>query len=262
MPQNPLAGLSRYINVDYREPDESVVDSIFGTYAERMDRDITKANLQLERDKLKYNADLDQQKYNQGRIDNARKNLMDDIIGTRGAMKGLPAYQIDAAVQKIIPMYSDTLGVDESNKVYESSHTDGVDMGEDYIAASKNNHEIIQRANSGEITTGAQLVAENAKINRQGDQIQVWDTKRNQLASELLNNDPALKEKRYSAYGVYNDTKELYDDHQAVRDNNLKTIGMHKSQEGIDWTLDEYDVQVLPQRWGKCAEGFIKNNKN
>ncbi len=26
--------------------------------------------------------------------------------------------------------------------------------------------------------------------------------------------------------------------------------------------LDEYDVQVLPQRWGKCAEGFIKNNKN
>ena len=25
--------------------------------------------------------------------------------------------------------------------------------------------------------------------------------------------------------------------------------------------LDEYDVQVLPQRWGKCAEGFIKGNK-
>ena len=25
--------------------------------------------------------------------------------------------------------------------------------------------------------------------------------------------------------------------------------------------LDEYDVQVLSQRWGKCSEGFIKDNK-
>ena len=25
--------------------------------------------------------------------------------------------------------------------------------------------------------------------------------------------------------------------------------------------LDEYEVQILPQRWGKCSEGFIKNNK-
>ena len=25
--------------------------------------------------------------------------------------------------------------------------------------------------------------------------------------------------------------------------------------------LDEYDVQILPQRWGKCSEGFIKGNK-
>ena len=26
--------------------------------------------------------------------------------------------------------------------------------------------------------------------------------------------------------------------------------------------LDEYDVQILSQRWGKCSEGFIKNNKD
>lgn len=269
MPQNPLAGLSRYINVDYREPDESVIDSIFGTYAERMDRDITKANLQLGRDKLKYNADLEQQKYKQGRIDKARQNLMDDIIGTRGAMKGLPAYQIDAAVQKIIPLYSDILGVDESNKVYESSHTDGVDMGEDYVSASKNNYEIIQRAEHGEITTGAQLITENAKINRKGDQTQDWDTTRNQIAIKLLNDDPALKEARYSAFGVYHDTKRLYDDHQTVRDNNLRTIGMHKSQEGIDWTLDEYDVQnqsvktsraTVLERVGKIHDPNINKN--
>ena len=25
--------------------------------------------------------------------------------------------------------------------------------------------------------------------------------------------------------------------------------------------LDEYEVQILPQRWGKCSEGFIKKNK-
>ena len=25
--------------------------------------------------------------------------------------------------------------------------------------------------------------------------------------------------------------------------------------------LDEYEIQILPQRWGKCSEGFIKKNK-
>ena len=25
--------------------------------------------------------------------------------------------------------------------------------------------------------------------------------------------------------------------------------------------LDEYEIQILSQRWGKCPEGFIKNNK-
>ena len=25
--------------------------------------------------------------------------------------------------------------------------------------------------------------------------------------------------------------------------------------------LDEYDVQILSQRWGKCSEGFIENNE-
>ena len=45
MASNPLAGLSRYINVEYDEPETNVVDSIFGTYAQRMDRDIAKVNV-------------------------------------------------------------------------------------------------------------------------------------------------------------------------------------------------------------------------
>ena len=24
--------------------------------------------------------------------------------------------------------------------------------------------------------------------------------------------------------------------------------------------LDKFDIQILPQRWGKCAEGFLSDN--
>ncbi len=230
MPQNPLAGLSRYINVDYREPDESVVDSIFGTYAERMDRDITKANLQLERDKLKYNADLDQQKYNQGRIDKARQNLMDDIIGTRGAMKGLPAYQIDAAVQKIIPMYSDILGVDESNKVYESSHTDGVDMGEDYIAASKNNYEIIQTLDrAGEITTAKGLVDLDNKFVFSADQGGAYNSARNKRAKEVLISDRDISLAWDEAFENHDSYDKAYPRKLIEKEQIEKELGIHKT---------------------------------
>ena len=88
MASNPLAGLSRYINVEYDEPETNVVDSIFGTYSERMDRDIAKANIGLERERLRYNADLAQTQQQQRRIDTGRRNLNTDIINTLNVTKG------------------------------------------------------------------------------------------------------------------------------------------------------------------------------
>ena len=90
MATNPLAGLSRYINVRYREPKESVVDSIFGSFSERTDREIVKANLELERERLRGNADLAQRRYNQERLDKGRKHLHTERINTVKVTNGWP----------------------------------------------------------------------------------------------------------------------------------------------------------------------------
>jgi len=235
MPRNPLEGLSRYINVDYREPDESVVDSIFGTYAERMDRDITKANLQLERDRLKYNADLAEQKYQQGRTDRARQNLVNDIQGTWTSMKDKPYWMIENQLSGIGSAYVDILGQDDVNSIMSRHNELEPGKRDGYGAASKNNYEIIQTlGNQGEITTAKGLIDLDNKFVFSADQGGVYNSARNIRAKTVLTSDRDMALAWDEVSMNHNSYDKAYPKQLVIKAQIEKDLGIHKSSSEDD----------------------------
>lgn|GEM_PF-3729590 len=235
MPRNPLEGLSRYINVDYREPDESVVDSIFGTYAERMDRDITKANLQLERDRLKYNADLAEQKYQQGRTDRARQNLVNDIQGTWTSMKDKPYWMIENQLSGIGSAYVDILGQDDVNSIMSRHNELEEGKRDGYGAASKNNYEIIQTlGNQGEITTAKGLIDLDNKFVFSADQGGVYNSARNIRAKTVLTSDRDMALAWDEVSMNHNSYDKAYPKQLVIKAQIEKDLGIHKSSSEDD----------------------------
>jgi len=235
MPRNPLEGLSRYINVDYREPDESVVDSIFGTYAERMDRDITKANLQLERDRLKYNADLAEQKYQQGRTDRARQNLVNDIQGTWTSMKDKPYWMIENQLSGIGSAYVDILGQDDVNSIMSRHNELEEGKRDGYGAASKNNYEIIQTlGNQGEITTAKGLIDLDNKFVFSADQGGAYNSARNIRAKTVLTSDRDMALAWDEVSMNHNSYDKAYPKQLVIKAQIEKDLGIHKSSSEDD----------------------------
>ena len=82
MATNPLAGLSRYIRVNYDEPEPNIIDTLFGDFAQRTDREILRANVELQREALRNNAQMAQRKFEIERLDKARRGLASDIQNT------------------------------------------------------------------------------------------------------------------------------------------------------------------------------------
>ena len=230
MARNPLEGLSRYINVDYREPDESVVDSIFGTYAERMDRDITKANLQLERDRLKYNADLAEQKYQQGRIDKARQNLVNDIQGTWTSMGDKPYWMIENQLSGIGSAYVDILGQDDVNSIMSRHNELEPGKRDGYGAASKNNYEIIQTlGNEGEITTAKGLIDLDNKFVFSADQGGAYNSARNIRAKTVLRDDRDISLAWDEAFENHDSYDKAYPRQLEIKKQLEKDLGIDKA---------------------------------
>lgn len=188
MARNPLAGLSRYINVEYDEPETNVVDSIFGTYSERMDRDIAKANIGLERERLRYNADLAQTQQQQRRIDTGRRNLNTDIINTLNVTKGLPYFMREKQVSGIASSYVDILGQDVVDEVVGVSNPLSLAKGDGYAGKSKANYETIQKMSS--VKNPEELLILDSNFNYDADQLESFKLKRKETAQTIMRENP------------------------------------------------------------------------
>jgi len=213
MATNPLAGLSRYINVRYREPKESVVDSIFGSFSERTDREIVKANLELERERLRGNADLAQRRYNQERLDKGRRNLNTDIINTLNVTKGLPYFMVQNQVEKIAGSYVPILGQEVVDEVVGVSNPLNAGKGDGYATKSRNNYEITNKiSNPGLVKTPEQLLQLNSLFAFDGDGVEGYGVALNKSSKRLIEENRPLNELWGNATSINRAYKLQYSD--------------------------------------------------
>ena len=213
MATNPLAGLSRYINVRYREPKESVVDSIFGSFSERTDREIVKANLELERERLRGNADLAQRRYNQERLDKGRRNLNTDIINTLNVTKGLPYFMVQNQVEKIAGSYVPILGQEVVDEVVGVSNPLNAGKGDGYATKSRNNYEITNKiSNPGLVKTPEQLLQLNSLFAFDGDGVEGYGVALNKSSKRLIEENRPLNELWQNATNINRSFKLQYSD--------------------------------------------------
>ena len=197
MATNPLAGLSRYINVRYREPKESVVDSIFGSFSERTAREIVKANLELERERLRGNADLAQRRYNQERLDKGRRNLNTDIINTLNVTKGLPYFMQQEQIEKIAGSYVPILGQEVVDEVVGVSNPLNAGKGDGYATKSRNNYEITNKiSNPGLVKTPEQLLQLNSLFAFDGDGVEGYGVALNKASKRIMIENKPLADLR------------------------------------------------------------------
>ena len=213
MATNPLAGLSRYINVRYREPKESVVDSIFGSFSERTDREIVKANLELERERLRGNADLAQRRYNQERLDKGRRNLNTDIINTLNVTKGLPYFMQQEQIEKIAGSYVPILGQEVVDEVVGVSNPLNAGKGDGYATKSRNNYEITNKiSNPGLVKTPEQLLQLNSLFAFDGDGVEGYGVALNKASKRIMIENKPLADLWENATSINRSFKLQYSD--------------------------------------------------
>ena len=213
MATTPLAGLSRYINVRYREPKESVVDSIFGSFSERTDREIVKANLELERERLRGNADLAQRRYNQERLDKGRRNLNTDIINTLNVTKGLPYFMQQEQIEKIAGSYVPILGQEVVDEVVGVSNPLNAGKGDGYATKSRNNYEITNKiSNPGLVKTPEQLLQLNSLFAFDGDGVEGYGVALNKASKRIMIENKPLADLWENATSINRSFKLQYSD--------------------------------------------------
>ena len=213
MATNPLAGLSRYINVRYREPKESVVDSIFGSFSERTDREIVKANLELERERLRGNADLAQRRYNQERLDKGSRNLNTDIINTLNVTKGLPYFMQQEQIEKIAGSYVPILGQEVVDEVVGVSNPLNAGKGDGYATKSRNNYEITNKiSNPGLVKTPEQLLQLNSLFAFDGDGVEGYGVALNKASKRIMIENKPLADLWENATSINRSFKLQYSD--------------------------------------------------
>lgn len=250
MASNPLAGLSRYINVEYDEPETNVVDSIFGTYAQRMDRDIAKANVSLERDRLRYNADLAQTQQQQKRIDTARRDLNSNKIALRAATKGEPAWYIDELSNKIDLSYAEILGQEDIDAINLRVNPAEAGKGDGYVDKSKSNWSSIKALNSNKDFTAQELVNAAARFNYDADQGAQFNQSISAAAKKTIVSDGPTNELWLTAGGENLDNIALYTKTLSQKKNFEMMLGRHESQEGINFEAINDDGQPTFAEFG------------
>tara|TARA_R100000655_G_scaffold109932_1_gene166443 strand:+ start:1707 stop:3578 length:1872 start_codon:yes stop_codon:yes gene_type:complete len=260
MATNPLAGLSRYINVRYREPKESVVDSIFGSFSERTDREIVKANLELERERLRGNADLAQRRYNQERLDKGRRNLNTDIINTLNVTKGLPYFMQQEQIEKIAGSYVPILGQEVVDEVVGVSNPLNSGKGDGYATKSRNNYEITNRiSNQGLVTTPEQLLQLNSLFAFDGDGVEGYGVALNKASKRIMIKNKPLAELWENATSINRSFKLQYSDISQKLLQEEISIGLKtgggESEVDAQNRLIQYVGEEKVDRWQETVKG-------
>ena len=183
--------LTRSINVVYRKPRASIVESIFGTPKER----IQKAQLEAQK-----SVRIQQQE--QKKVETAKKNYTTQVISTIGAMQNSPYFQVQDMLDTLSVDYRKVLDDETIENTLKLAHPILGPRNQEYYNASKENYEIYEKLqnsthsvmSNNEIQTASELKSLIYGVNPDGDLKEVIDEKVKQVSLNLIKNDSNLND--------------------------------------------------------------------
>ena len=237
MATNPLAGLSRYIRVNYDEPEPNIIDTLFGDFAQRTDREILRANVELQREALRNNAQMAQRKFEIERLDKARRGLASDIQNTFRVSGNKPYFMIEKQLEMIAGTYLPLLGQDEVNNIMATSNPATLGMGDGYAAKSENNYKVIQGLSNSNLYKRPQdFFALYSMFDPTGDQRETFELKANKVAKDIMIKNRDIGNKWFNFTSDYNIAKNRVSKTQQMIDGDRRELG-------LDTKFGETDAQ-------------------
>ena len=237
MATNPLAGLSRYIRVNYDEPEPNIIDTLFGDFAQRTDREILRANVELQREALRNNAQMAQRKFEIERLDKARRGLASDIQNTFRVSGNKPYFMIEKQLEMIAGTYLPLLGQDEVNNIMATSNPATLGMGDGYAAKSENNYKVIQGLSNSNLYQRPQdFFALYSMFDPTGDQRETFELKANKVAKDIMIKNRDIGNKWFNFTSDYNISKNRVSKTQQMIDGDRRELG-------LDTKFGETDAQ-------------------
>lgn len=237
MATNPLAGLSRYIRVNYDEPEPNIIDTLFGDFAQRTDREILRANVELQREALRNNAQMAQRKFEIERLDKARRGLASDIQNTFRVSGNKPYFMVEKQLEMIAGTYLPLLGQDEVNNIMATSNPATLGMGDGYAAKSENNYKVIQGLSNSNLYKKPQdFFALYNMFDPTGDQKETFELKANKVAKDIMIKNRDIGNKWFNFTSDYNISKNRVSKTQQMIDGDRRELG-------LDTKFGETDAQ-------------------
>lgn len=183
--------LTRSINVVYRKPRTNIVESIFGTPRER----IQKAQLEAQK-----SVRILQQE--QKKVETAKKNYTTQVISTIGAMQNSPYFQVQDMLDTLSVDYRKVLDDETIENTLKLAHPILGPRNQEYYNASKENYEIYEKLqnsthsvmSNNEIQTASELKSLIYGVNPDGDLKELIDEKVKQVSLNLIKNDSNLND--------------------------------------------------------------------
>ena len=182
---------TRNINLVYRKPSASIVESIFGTPRERIQK------AQLEADK---GARILQQE--QRKIETTKRNYTNQVISTINAMKNAPYFQLQDMLDTLSVEYRKVLDDETIDNTLKLAHPILGPRNQNYYNASKENYDIYKKLknsthsvmSNNEIQTAAELKSLVYGVNPDGDLKELIDSQVKLVSLNLIQNDPNLND--------------------------------------------------------------------
>jgi len=177
------------INVAYRKPKGSIVESIFGTPRER----IKKAQLESAKD-------FRMMQQEQKKIDTTKKNYTTQVISTIKAMQNQPYFRIQDMLDTLSVEYRKVLDDETIENTLKLANPILGPKNQEYYNASKQNYDIYEKLmnsthavmSNNEIQTAAELKSIVYGVNPDGDLKELIDSKVKTVSLNLIKNDPNL----------------------------------------------------------------------
>jgi len=177
------------INVAYRKPKGSIVESIFGTPKER-----------IKKAKLESVKDFRMMQQEQKKIDTTKKNYTTQVISTIKAMQNQPYFRIQDMLDTLSVEYRKVLDDETIENTLKLANPILGPKNQEYYNASKQNYEIYEKLmnsthavmSNNEIQTAEELKSIVYGVNPDGDLKELIDSKVKTVSLNLIKNDPNL----------------------------------------------------------------------
>ena len=219
---------TRNINLVYRKPRASIVESIFGTPRERIQK------AQLEADK---GARILQQE--QRKIETTKKNYTNQVISTINAMQNAPYFQLQDMLDTLSVEYRKVLDDETIDNTLKLAHPILGPRNQNYYNASKENYDIYKKLknsthsvmSNNEIQTAAELKSLVYGVNPDGDLKELIDSQVKLVSLNLIQNDSNLNDMFTKASRETDRAKNFLAEALAEEERHLSSMGMGKTNQ-------------------------------